>query len=883
MATVTHKVVWGDTLSALAIRYKTSVSAIAKLNNIKNTNRIYVGQVLYISGKPSSSGSGSGSSSGSNSNNANITMFGLQSNTERTIFAVWEWGKSNTDKYTVEWDYYTNNKVWFNGSRSDVKHDVVKESTYNMPDNAVKVRFRVKPISKTYTKGDKTVSHWTANWTGYKYYDSNSLPPKIPPVPNVSVKDYNLTCKLDNLNVNGDQIVFEIVKNNDSIFKTATTSIVTSSTSYSTNINAGDKYKVRARSKRGNSLSDWSNYSNEVSTKPSAPKGINVCRASSKTSVFLSWDKVETADKYEIEYAKKKEYFEGSNATTKLETTTTQYDITGLDMGERYFFRVRAVNDKGSSAWTDIKSVVIGTKSEPPTTWSSTTTAISGEELILYWVHNSEDGSNERLAELEIFIDDKKISPVVENDNPEENKTGQYIMDTTSFIEGSVVKWKVRTAGITMEYGDWSVQRTINVYAPPTLSIELLNNGGDQFNVLESFPFYIKGKTGPKTQNPVSFHVSIIANDSYSTVDEVGNSKNIIVGDEVYSGFHDISEEILITITPDMVDLQNGIEYSVVCTVSMDSGLSTQTKNDFTVSWTDDIYYPNAEISFDRDSCSTLIRPYCEYYPEIYYQVVYDSEQYIKTDVIINERIDGISVDNAFTTEDDIVYAGMLNGVLTHFCIRVSDTAVPIPNIKLSVYRREYNGKFTEIGKNLINESNTFVTDPHPALDYARYRIIAISETTGSVSFIDLPGYKIDYNSVVIQWNEDWTNFDSNDSDFQSRPSWSGSMLKLPYNIDISDSNENDVTMINYIGREHPVSYYGTHVGLKSTWNVAIPKYDIETLYALRRLSVWMGDVYVREPSGSGYWANISISFNQTHNELIIPLTMNIVRVDGGV
>lgn len=882
MSTVTHKVVWGDTLSALAVRYNTTVSAIAKLNNIQNVNRIYVGQVLYISGKPTSASVSTVSNS--TPNTVTITMFGLQSNTERTIFAAWSWAVANTDKYMVEWDYYTDNGVWFNGSRSEVKNDIVKESTYNMPENAIKVRFRVKPVSTTYNKGNSTISHWTANWTGYSYYDKNSLPPKVPPVPTVEVTDYTLTCKLDNLNINADQIVFEIVKNNDSIFKTATTSIVKSSTSYSTNINAGDKYKVRARGKRGESYSDWSNYSSESSTKPSAPRGITTCRASSKTSVFLAWDKVETAETYEIEYTTKKEYFEGSNATSKLETPTTQYDVTGLDMGERYFFRVRARNPKGDSAWTQPVSVVIGTKPEAPTTWSSTTTAVSGEELKLYWVHNSEDGSNERLAELEIFYDDRKVSPVVENENPEENnKTGEYDINTSILSEGSVIKWKVRTAGITLEYGDWSAQRTVNVYAPPTLSIELLDNEGESLSVLKSFPFYIKGSAGPKTQTPISFHASIIAKDSYSTIDEVGNVKNVVAGDEVYSGFHDISKEIMIEFMPGMVDLQNGVEYEVICTVAMDSGLSAQSTNTFSVSWIDEKFHPNAEILFDENSCSTLIRPFCEYYPDVYYQVEYQNEQYIRTEITLDQKIEGISVDNAFTTEGDIVYAGYYNGVLTHFCIRVSEVAVPIPDITLSVYRREYNGKFTEIGTNLENESNTFVTDPHPALDYARYRIIAVSNLTGSVSFIDLPGYKINHKAVIIQWNENWTNFDSNESDFQSRPAWSGSMLKLPYNIDVSDSNDNDVTMVNYIGREHPVSYYGTHVGMKSTWNVAIPKSDIDTLYALRRLSVWMGDVYVREPSGSGYWANISISFNQTHKEMIIPLTINITRVEGGV
>lgn len=47
-APVYHKVVKGDTLSALAKKYNTTVQAICKLNNIKNANMINIGQKLRI-------------------------------------------------------------------------------------------------------------------------------------------------------------------------------------------------------------------------------------------------------------------------------------------------------------------------------------------------------------------------------------------------------------------------------------------------------------------------------------------------------------------------------------------------------------------------------------------------------------------------------------------------------------------------------------------------------------------------------------------------------------------------------------------------------------------------------------------------------------------
>lgn len=44
----THTVVYRDTLSALAVRYGTSVAALVALNGISDPDRIYVGQVLKL-------------------------------------------------------------------------------------------------------------------------------------------------------------------------------------------------------------------------------------------------------------------------------------------------------------------------------------------------------------------------------------------------------------------------------------------------------------------------------------------------------------------------------------------------------------------------------------------------------------------------------------------------------------------------------------------------------------------------------------------------------------------------------------------------------------------------------------------------------------------
>ena len=150
------------------------------------------------------------------------------------------------------------------------------------------------------------------------------------------------------------------------------------------------------------------------------------------------------------------------------------------------------------------------------------------------------------------------------------------------------------------------------------------------------------------------------------------------------------------------------------------------------------------------------------------------------------------------------------------------------------------------------------------------------------MSYFDVPGYPVDEKAVIIQWDEEWQEFDTKEEKELSKKPWSGSMLKLPYNIDVSDSNSSDVSLVKYIGRKRPVSYYGTQLGETSNWKVEIAREDVDTLYALRRLSVYMGDVYVREPSGTGYWASISVSISQTHCEVTIPVEISVTRVEGG-
>ena len=552
--------------------------------------------------------------------------------------------------------------------------------------------------------------------------------------------------------------------------------------------------------------------------------------------------------------------------------------MTLENMGSVYYFRVKAVNGDGESDPSGIVELPVGVAPGPPTTWSTADSAFAGETTYRYdedgnklveytpmelnWMHNPNDNSKQTYAQISFNINDKKDATgefvwdelemmVNSTDSSDPSYKGNlyFKMDTNHVdLKNTKIQWRVRTAGVGgITDGSWSVPRTIYIYEKPNLGLSMTDDmagNNSLIDTLTKFPFYVQGKIdldaeAYKIQRPVGYHLQIVSNNYYVTVDDIGKTKIVNPGDAVYSKYFDTSETLIVEMSANNLDLESGINYTIYCHADMSTGLSVKAEHPFSVSWVDVEYAIAANISVSKDSYTALITPYCRE----------------KIPIEVGEG------DESYTTyeEGDLV-----------------------DNVTLSVYRREYDGSYKEIASGIPN-NYTAVTDPHPALDYARYRFTAKDKITGALSFWDMAGYPVNGSAVIIQWAEEWSTFDTGSSTSIEGPSWSGSLLKLPYNIKITDKRKREKTLVEYAGREHPVSYYGTQLSESSQWTVEIPAKDKETIYALRRLSLWTGDVYVREPSGVGFWAAVEVSFNKSYNDVKIPVTLNVTRVEGGV
>lgn len=790
----------------------------------------------------------------------------------------------HTDHFEVRWQYTTGDGVWFTGSESTVEANKTN-CTYSAPSNAKIVRFAIRPISKTYTANGMESTYFVGIWSAnVKYSFVDEVTVETPSVPEVTINGNVLTAEVDCYDPNANYIEFQVARDDSVTQMSGIGKVVTNHVSFVGDIYLGHNYKVRCRAyntndvvtsenvttiKTYNAISEWSEYSNNVSTIPGNVSivGANL-RSGSEIQILFGEHKDKngvydnlntTAESYEIEYTRDPTYFDHSSSEVKSNTfeaipgTSPYVIISGLDTGIQWFFRMRGTNSQGNSAWSNTIHRILGTRPSAPTTWSEAMSVPTSGVIVLYWVHNSEDGSDQTSAELKLTVgkNTKTVNLTTENTY---SISVQGIDSQDNVLSplkiGGELTWEVRTYGISSLVSPWSSTRKVNVIAAPSISNFRLNTNDQNTTAeIQSFPLVFTANVLPTTQTISGYRVVIkkvtamyegesSENKKIAKVADItGNLRQINIGQAVYDKYisypsneNEVNNYIRLEVGAADFFPENGVEYSYSLTVYMRSGLSTTVGGSgFVLATNERAFDVNADVSVIVDKAAATIRPYC-----------------------------------------------YLSGTET-----LATRAV------LYVYRREFDGSLTLVQGNYENidpniDRTAYIVDPHPGLDYARYRIVAQNTSTGQIDFVDLPGAPVGIKSIVIKWNEEWQNYETDSEDALDQLPIQGSMIMLPYNVDISDSYAKDAALVEYIGRSNPVSYYGTQVGESAEWSVAIPATSVDLLYQLRKLAVYQGDVFVREPSGSGYWANITVSFSKNHSETTIPVKLSVKRVEGG-
>lgn len=794
----------------------------------------------------------------------------------------------------------------------------------------------------------KNVDAWTPVETKSSTvtYDTQSLVTiETPPTPTIArLSDGKLKFEIFNYDSDGHakSVKIQTRANGDSNSgKTYKVNLRTKSASVvSTNkMSAGNYYQVRAKGYSekdcdGKASEEWSAWSSPIYAEPKTPKGefkIQVAKrdGADAPNVQLydtSQKNADYIDEYELQYTPDVDDFGSNNRTTRITTIPFKkddektgvwkydterkalhfrgyFDLQEEEMGDTLYFRIRSKKGDYYSGWSTVISKAFGTKPDAPTVWLTKNVYEESEGISLFYTHNTTDGSYMKKGTFKItFNNESGILYEFQSDDFSNEKVNEDYEEPSYSIEwvnlyglliyiyGNIenipdgwqsgkytVAFQVRTAGNAVEkdgspaFSNWSSPQYITIWAKPTLelsgtdstdwlwdpfnflydSIETAFTGAIFTSPVRHYPIFIQVESGPEPQQALYYTFNIEAKNDYEIMGFDGIMRQVTEGTNVYSATTNPTRRYdgelngnytLVRINPWDVVLQNGETYILKVTAVMNSGLVANLEYEFETEFDDYGFIPDADIIINDDSYSMTIIP---------------------------------------KLDDDIEY-------------EEGELPLDISDVVFHVWRRNYDDTMTNIASAITGELLTGVIDPHPLICGGLYRIVAMSKITGEVTYTDVQSPKFDKPGIIIQWAQDYQdytvindndNFDLSETDIVMFGSGvTGSQLFLPYNVDVSSSYGLDTELIEYLGREHPVSYYGMQTGESMSLNTVIPaEGSNDIVLAMRRLSIYRGDCYIREPSGVGFWAKVEISFNINHLSVTIPISITATRVEGGI
>jgi hypothetical protein len=154
-----------------------------------------------------------------------------------------------------------------------------------------------------------------------------------------------------------------------------------------TGLSAGTQYYFRLRAQNSVATSDYSNTASVSTFYVPAPSALTAT-ASSSTAINLKWtNNSPTATAIVAESST-----DGINFTqlSSLPGNATSFASTGLSTGTAYYYRVRAMNTAGASAYSNTASAVLMPPAAPGPLVAS---AVSASVIEMHWTNNSPIGT----------------------------------------------------------------------------------------------------------------------------------------------------------------------------------------------------------------------------------------------------------------------------------------------------------------------------------------------------------------------------------------------------------------------------------------------------------------------------------------------------------
>ncbi|MBR1445500.1 MAG: hypothetical protein IJ586_00225 [Alloprevotella sp.] len=620
----------------------------------------------------------------------------------------------------------------------------------------------------------------------------------------------------------------------------------------------------------------------------------------SKAAAQVAWvDTKADGESYEVQYTDDSAAF-ADNALGYIQSadfegesgSTHSMAVTGLDRGRTWYFRVRKKAEAGQGGWSATASCFLEAEPEPaeelaaPTTVDTLGGYAAGDAISLAWTHNSAQETTQTGYQLEITVTKPGGRPtrrIVET--AEQTANNVYSLSTVDWglsADGTKVEWRVRTSGAVFKaWGPWSRVQSFKVFARPAAYVTVPAEVSVMPLGITLSAASSGGGSLTDENAPIEYQVEIRAKSGYEQQSSDGSTRYVAAGEAVYSKTIDQRDAAFsaqgweLAIQAQEIRLAGGQSYTVTGTVLTAQGMRGSAESEFSVLWSSEMPQPSCVCVPNVEQYTMLIKPWCGVVAD------YDEEEPVTPVVpeaaeMTEDERKALEAWGYVATEGDYSTGYVDPGLVQVVQTRIMDELRE--NTVLYVYRVGSDGEAVEIAADLPNDGQICCVDPHPDFGESTYRIVALDTATGMQSVYECTA-EMPVEHIVVQWDEQWMEGEG----LTIMPTYYGKRMELERNLETSESYAMESSLRSYAGRSHPVSYYGTQKGqTASLKGVALRGYENETVAAARELAAWPGDCYVREPMGTGYWANVKPSIGVPRNSAAISVTLEAVRVDGG-
>lgn len=604
-----------------------------------------------------------------------------------------------------------------------------------------------------------------------------------------------------------------------------------------------------------------------------APANVTVKEGPDEGTVRVGWEwSWSEATKAEISWSDKDYAWESTDSPSDYsveDVKTTSWIIAGLEVGKRWFFKVRLIDGSTDKEivgpWSEMVGYNLTTVPDRPALTLSKSVINAGGTLVARWAFGG-DGTAQEYAEIALVTFENN-EPVY-GDVIAHAETQSSIEIDREWVTGQTYYLAVRVTATNGLQTAWSDPVSLYVADPVSISISPAVNLVVYCNFVETVMTPTESGWDIQTtqgQRYESYRTGIMeATQAHPIESTVVNSETgAVTTTDIYPYASEAGRFVAMQTMPLTVTVLGAGE-------SGTTSLSILRADDY------HLYRPD-DTTFDGYAG----------------EIVATRSQYgeepitITVDDLVGHLDDGTNYYLVATVTD--VY-GQTASERVPFTIHwthkaeaptvevVMDKVQRIAKIKPIAPSNYANGDTCDIYRitadqpELIVKGGTFgetYVDPYPAFgDFCGHRLVTITSNGDYVTADGLGWYDADYvDGDILEDNNLVIDVD-------------GDQIVLPYNLTLSNTWNKDFKRTSYLGGAVQGDWNPAVTRDLSAGTVIVRGDDLDKQLMIRDLAGYAGVAHVRTPDGSSLTADVQISESQSYDTKAITYTMTIKAID---